>query len=192
MKMVVTSSGADLDAAASPVFGRCPVYVFVDTETMAFETVENPALASPHGAGIQAAQFVSARGIQAVVTGNVGPNAFQVFQSAGIPVYFFEGGTVRQAVAAYKTGQLLSATNASAPAHLGTGAGMGRGAGRGMGTGRGMGRGRGMRLTPPNPPIALGQPEKKDEIDALKETAGKLSEQLAEVMERLRRLEEEE
>ena len=31
MKIVVTANGADLDAPASPVFGRCPTYVFVDT-----------------------------------------------------------------------------------------------------------------------------------------------------------------
>ena len=42
MKIVVTANAGDLDAPASPVFGRCPVYVFVDTETMAFEAVPVP------------------------------------------------------------------------------------------------------------------------------------------------------
>jgi predicted Fe-Mo cluster-binding NifX family protein len=106
MKIVVSANGVDLDAPASPVFGRCPVYVFVDTETMAFEAVENPAVGAPGGAGIQAAQFVVERGAQAAVTGNMGPNAFNVLQSAGIPIYLFGGGTVRQAVEAFKAGQL--------------------------------------------------------------------------------------
>jgi len=74
MKIVVTANGADLDAPASPVFGRCPIYVFVDTETMQFEAVGNPAVAAGGGAGIQAAQFVIEQGAQAVVTGNAGPN----------------------------------------------------------------------------------------------------------------------
>ena len=39
MKIVVTSSGTDLDARVDPAFGRCPTYVFVDTETMQFEAV---------------------------------------------------------------------------------------------------------------------------------------------------------
>jgi len=138
MKIVVTANGADLDAPASPVFGRCPAYVFVDTETMAFEAVENPAIAAAGGAGIQAAQFVVERGAQAVVTGNVGPNAFSVFQSARTPVYLFGGGTVRQAVEAFKSGQLPTAGGASAPAHAGMGMGRGTGMGRGMGMGRGV------------------------------------------------------
>jgi predicted Fe-Mo cluster-binding NifX family protein len=123
MCIVVTSNGNDLDAPASPIFGRCLTYIFVYTETMKFEAVQNPALASGGGAGVQAAQFVVERGAQAVVTGNVGPNAFNVLQAAGVPVYLFEGGTVREAVEAYKAGRLATAGAASGPAH----AGMGRG-----------------------------------------------------------------
>lgn len=85
MKVVVTSSGTDLEAQVQPNFGRCPIYIFVDTETLQFEAVENPAANAAGGAGIRAAQFVVERGAQAVVTGNVGPNASQVFESAGVP-----------------------------------------------------------------------------------------------------------
>ena len=109
MKIVVSANGADLDAPASPVFGRCSTYVFVDTDSMESESVENPAINAAGGAGIQAAQFVVERGAQAVISGNVGPNAFGVLQSADVPVYLFGGGTVRQAVEGYKSGQ-LSAT----------------------------------------------------------------------------------
>jgi len=116
MKIVVTASGADLGTQAHPAFGRCPTYVFVDTETMQFEAVENPAANAAGGAGIQAAQFVVERGAQAVVTGNVGPNAFQVLQPAGVPIYLFSGGTVRQAVEAYKAGELPATGGVSTPA----------------------------------------------------------------------------
>ncbi|MBN1979096.1 MAG: NifB/NifX family molybdenum-iron cluster-binding protein [Anaerolineae bacterium] len=121
MKIVVTSSGTTLEAQAHPAFGRCPIYLFINTETMQFEAVENPAENAAGGAGIQAAQFVVERGAQAVVTGNVGPNAFQVLQPAGVPVYLFGGGTVRQAVEAYKAGKLSTTGGASQPAHAGMG-----------------------------------------------------------------------
>jgi len=145
MKIVVTANGAGLDAAASPVFGRCPTYVFVDTDTMQCESVENPAVGASGGAGIQAAQFVLERGAQAAVTGNVGPNAFGVFQASGVEVYLFGDGTVREAVEAYKAGQLHPMGGANVPAHSGMGGGMGRGMGRGGGGsgGRGGGGGRG-------------------------------------------------
>jgi predicted Fe-Mo cluster-binding NifX family protein len=163
MKIVVTSSGIDLEAQAHPAFGRCPTYLFIDTETMQFEAVENPAANAAGGAGIQAAQFVVERGAQAVVTGNVGPNAFQVLQPAGVPVYLFSGGTVRQAVEAVKAGALSAAGGASRPAH----AGMGTGGNRGE---------------------SAPAPSREEEVAALRETARELRRQVAEVMERLDRL----
>ena len=126
MKIAVTANGTGLDAPASPVFGRCPTYILVDTETMQYEAVANPAVSAGGGAGVQAAQFVVERGAQAVVTGNVGPNAFGVFQAAGTLVYLFKGGTVQQAVEAYKGGRLSSASDATVSAHAGMGRGMGR------------------------------------------------------------------
>jgi predicted Fe-Mo cluster-binding NifX family protein len=145
MKIVVTANGAGLDAAASSVFGRCSTYVFVDTDTMEHESVENPAVGAPGGAGIQAAQFVLEKGAQAVVTGNLGPNAAGVLQASGVQAYLFGGGTVREAVEAYKVGQLRPMGGANVPAHsgMGMGRGIGRGGGRGSGGGRGGGGGRG-------------------------------------------------
>jgi predicted Fe-Mo cluster-binding NifX family protein len=158
MKIVVSAQGENLNAPASPVFGRCPVYLFVDTETMEFEAVPNPAMNQGGGAGIQAAQFVVERGAQAVLSGNLGPNAFNVLQAAGVASYLVPEGTVRQAVEAFKGGRIQSMGGANVAAHagMGTGAGssagdqvgpsmrMGRGMGRGMGGGMGGGMGRGM------------------------------------------------
>jgi len=198
MKIVVTANGADLDAPASPVFGRCPVYIFVDTETMEFEAVENPAINAAGGAGIQAAQFVVERGARAVVTGNVGPNAFNVFQSAGVPIYPFGGGTVREAAEAFRVGELQSIADANVQAGMGVGGGRRMGMGRGMGRGIGMGMGRraggAFPPTPPPPPtgIVAPAPSREEEIASLKDMAGELRKQLAEVVERLVRLEKEE
>jgi predicted Fe-Mo cluster-binding NifX family protein len=106
MKVAVSALQEGIDAEVSPVFGRCPVYVFVDSDTMEFEAVPNPAMSAAGGAGIQAAQFAVNKGVQAVLTGNVGPNAFNVLQQAGITMYPVSGGTVRQAVEALNSGQL--------------------------------------------------------------------------------------
>ena len=127
MKIAITANGAGLDAPTSPVFGRCLTYVVVDTETMQFESLTNPALSASGGAGIQAAQYLIGQGVQALVTGNVGPNAFQVLNAAGIPVYLNGNGTVRQAVEAFQAGQLEAVSGATAPSH----SGMGRRSGRG-------------------------------------------------------------
>jgi predicted Fe-Mo cluster-binding NifX family protein len=131
MRIAVTATGEGLEALASPVFGRCQWVVLVDTETMEVESLANPALAASGGAGVQAAQHIAELGIQAVVTGNVGPNAYQVLNAAGIAVYLYAEGSVRQAVEAFQAGQLPSASGATAPSHAGLG-----GQGHGMGRGR--------------------------------------------------------
>jgi predicted Fe-Mo cluster-binding NifX family protein len=168
--------------------------VFVDTESMEFEAIENPAIGSPSGAGIQAAQFIVEQGAQAVVSGNVGPNAFDVLQAAGVAVYLFGGGTVGQAVQAFKAGQLPGAGAASAPAHSGIRPSRGGRMGRGMGMGRGMRRGMGLgmdRNTPPAAPTASSEKalSAQQELDELKEVASSLRAQLADLMDRLDRLE---
>jgi predicted Fe-Mo cluster-binding NifX family protein len=170
VKIVVTANGIDLDAPASSVFGRCPVYVFVDTETMHFEAMGNPELDTLRGAGFQAAELVVGRGAQAVMTGNVGPNAFSVFQSSGVPVYLSGRGTVVEA--------------ANVPTHSGTSGGTGVGVDRGVGRGR-----RPWDAVPPMPSTPFASRE--EEITALKETAGELRERLAQVVERLEQLEKE-
>ncbi len=132
MKIVVSSSGHDLNAPVSPIFGRCSTYIFVDTDTMAFEAVSNPAVSAAGGAGVQAAQFVVQRGVQAIVTGNVGPNAYGVLRSAGVPVYLYGStGTIKDAVEDLKQDKLQLVGGANVPGHFGTrGRGMGRGGGR--------------------------------------------------------------
>ena len=197
MKVVVTSGGADLNAPSSPVFGRCLGYIFVDTDSMEFEAVPNPAISASGGAGIQAAQFVVEQGAEAVLTGNVGPNAFGVLQAAGVPVFLTRGGTVREVVQAYMAGSLQTVGGANVQAHTGLrpsggmgsgmGAGCGIGAGRGMGTGRGMGAGRGigMRAAPSVPEMPSAEVSRGDELAALRRAADELSQKLSDVTKRM-------
>jgi predicted Fe-Mo cluster-binding NifX family protein len=174
------------------VFGRCPWYVFVDPDTMEVEAVENPAMAAAGGAGIQAAQFVVEQGARAVVTGNVGPNAFDVFRSTGVPVYIGQGGSVGQAVEAYRDNQLREVRSATGPAHAGMGRGGGRvdavTRGRGMGMGRRVPQGASRVDAVTRAPAAAGAREQ--EIAELRDMAGELRKQLAQVMDRLDQLEE--
>lgn len=143
MKVAITATGPSLDAEVDPRFGRCACFVIVDPETMEFEAIENASVSLGHGAGIQAAQAMSERGVEVVLTGNCGPNAFMTLGAAGIQVIVGVGGSVKEAVAQYKSGSLASASAPNVGGHFGTGGGPGAGGGMGMGMGRGMGRGMG-------------------------------------------------
>ena len=143
MKIAISSSADHLEAQLDPRFGRCGYFAIVDPDNMDFEAFPNHNATMGGGAGIQSAQFIASKGVQAVITGRCGPNAFRTLQAAGIDLYVAQDGVIRDLVNKFKKGQLRSVTEANAPIHAGTG-GRGMGRGRGMGGGRGMGRDRGM------------------------------------------------
>ncbi len=110
MKLAVTATGKDLASSSDGRFGRCSYFVLIDPETMDYEALENPGKGARGGAGVQAAQALANSGVDALATGNVGPNAFNTLDSAGIEMYTGASGTVREVVEAYKDGK-LSQTN---------------------------------------------------------------------------------
>lgn len=104
MKIAVTASSPALESPVDPRFGRCPYYLIVDPSTMDFEAVDNPHVGASGGAGIQAAQLVAGKGVEAVLTGSCGPNAFQTLKAAGVKVVVGVAGTVAEAVRNYAAG----------------------------------------------------------------------------------------
>ncbi|MGQ9465634.1 MAG: NifB/NifX family molybdenum-iron cluster-binding protein [bacterium] len=106
MKICVTAEENNLDAQVDPRFGRCAYFIIVDPENLEFEAVQNSNLDAGGGAGIQSGQLVASKQVKAVITGNVGPNAFQTLQSAGIELITGVSGKVRDAVERFKKGEL--------------------------------------------------------------------------------------
>jgi len=127
MRICVSSAANSLDAPVDPRFGRCPYFIIVDSETMQFEAVPNVASDAMGGAGIQAAQTIAGKGAKVLITGNVGPNAFQALSAAGIQIITGAYGTVREVVEKYKRGELKETSIPTVGGHLGMGAGRGRG-----------------------------------------------------------------
>ena len=107
MKIGISASSDSLDANVDSRFGRCPFFVILDSETMESKVIRNDSANSAHGAGIQAAQTIANAGVEAVITGNIGPNAFNVLTAAGIKTVTGASGSVRDAVKKYKNGQLV-------------------------------------------------------------------------------------
>lgn len=141
-KICVTSSGPTLESTVDPRFGRCAYFIIVDTETYAFEAVSNEAAMASGGAGVRAAQTVASMNVDAVLTGNVGPNAFPALQDAGIKILAGVSGTIKAAIENYNKEGYQELTTPG-PSNVGKGQG-GPGRGLGMGRGGGMGMGRGM------------------------------------------------
>jgi predicted Fe-Mo cluster-binding NifX family protein len=205
MKIAVSASTSDLSSSVDPRFGRCPYFLFVDPETMQFEAVENPNIASSSGAGIQSAQFVAEKGATVLLTGSCGPNAFRTLNAAGVEVIVGVTGIVQEAVQQYKSGKLQATAQPNVPSHfgmgmgggspMGPGSGTGRGMGRGMGGGMGRGMGRGMGYdptfqTPGMPPSSSTPPlSPEEELQSLKQKAELLRQQMEKITKRIEDIE---
>jgi predicted Fe-Mo cluster-binding NifX family protein len=121
MKLCISSTKNDMDASVDPRFGRCQYFLFVDAGTMAFEVLGNPAFTAGGGAGIQAAQAVVNKGANAVITGNVGPNAFQALEAGGVKIITGARGTVKDVVERFNKGEYEYAASPSVETHYGSG-----------------------------------------------------------------------
>lgn len=130
MKICVSAVANSLDVQMDPRFGRCPYLVIVESETMQFEAIPNVASGAMGGAGIQAAQTIANKGVKVLITGNVGPNAFQALSAAGIKIVTDAFGTVREIVEKYKRGELKETSEPTVRGHFGMGMGGGRGRGQ--------------------------------------------------------------
>ncbi|MFH1750360.1 MAG: NifB/NifX family molybdenum-iron cluster-binding protein [Candidatus Micrarchaeota archaeon] len=100
MKIAVSSDGKDLESKVSEIFGRCNYFVLANVEgkkIVKTEALENISAKQPGGAGMAAAQAVVEEGANAVITGNIGPRALDVFRQFGVEV-FKGSGPVKKAL----------------------------------------------------------------------------------------------
>ena len=98
MNVCITSSGPTLDSEVDPRFGRCPWFLFVKTDDGTFDPMENHYVEQGSGAGVGAARLVADCNPAAVLTGQCGPQALHVLETAGIKVIAGCSGTARDLV----------------------------------------------------------------------------------------------
>lgn len=109
-KIAVSSTGDSIDAMVDPRFGRCGYFIIVsieNNEIVGSEVVKNEGVNAIGGAGIRAANLIAGKGVEALISGNIGPNAFNVLSGTKIKIYTGVGGiSVKQTVQSYMKGEL--------------------------------------------------------------------------------------
>jgi len=119
MKLAFTVQGENLNADIDPRFGRCQKILVMDSETEAFEVFENASVNLSGGAGIQTAKSMIDKNVNAVITGNVGPNAYMTLTAAKIKVFTGVTGTVSDALEKFRKGELQADSEPSVESHHG-------------------------------------------------------------------------
>lgn len=107
MKVCVTSEEKSLSSPVSSRFGRSRYFFFFDIENEKdFSMVENSAVSYGRGAGVSAAQQMADEKVSAVITGRVGPNAYNALLSFGVKMYDGAGNSIKEAVKMLKENKL--------------------------------------------------------------------------------------
>jgi predicted Fe-Mo cluster-binding NifX family protein len=118
MKIAITAQGKELSSEIDLRFGRAKLLLVVDTEAGDFEEHDNELnLNAVQGAGIQTAQNIANLGVEAVITGNVGPNAFRTLNAADIKIFLTAKQTVQEAIDSFKAGKLKEVDQANVEGH---------------------------------------------------------------------------
>jgi len=94
MKIAIGSTGKKLTDNVSEVFARCPYFIIAEIENgkiKKFEMIKNESQNQMAGAGISVAQLMAEKNVEAVITKNIGPRAFDVLRQFNIKVFYGSG-----------------------------------------------------------------------------------------------------
>jgi predicted Fe-Mo cluster-binding NifX family protein len=209
MKVAISAAGKNLESTIDERFGRCRYFMIIETDDMSYEVIENTNADLSTSAGIQSASLVASKGVDAVITGNCGPKAMQVFAATTMAVIIGQHGRIKDVVEKFKRGELNPSARGNVPD--GSGAeesepapgvaqpGMDVGGRRGMGGagcrrtgggGRGMG-GRCRSLSAAGSPgvqHTAGNLTGEHELARLQEQADQLKKQMDDIHSRMKRL----
>lgn len=118
MKIAISSTGKTTNDLLDMRFGRCEYFQIHDTESENIEILNNKGQNASGGAGIAASNQLIDENVNVIITGNLGPNAFELIEKSGIKAYKCEKIVITSVLEKYKNGELME-IQMSGPAHHG-------------------------------------------------------------------------
>lgn len=106
MKIAISSKGKSGNDLLDARFGRCEYFQICDTKDNSFKVIENKGQSSNGGAGIAAANQIIDENVDIIITGNLGPNAFELINKAEIKAYKCESISIEAALNKYNNNEL--------------------------------------------------------------------------------------
>ncbi|MGM0370864.1 MAG: NifB/NifX family molybdenum-iron cluster-binding protein, partial [Bacillota bacterium] len=100
-------------------FGRASYFAVVDTENDNLEFIANGAKNASSGAGVQAAQTVADAGVDVLISGNIGPKAFDGLQRTDLEIYSAKEESIEQVIKDYQANNLTKLDSPTNDSHAG-------------------------------------------------------------------------
>lgn len=106
MKIAISASGTNKDSLLDVRFGRCEYFQIYNIESGEVLVAKNEGLDCSGGAGIIASQQLIDQGVNVIITGHLGPNAFEIIEKAKIKAYKCNEVIIEVVLEKYKNNEL--------------------------------------------------------------------------------------
>ncbi len=118
MKIAISSLNCGLESKIDPRFGRAKFIICYDSNTTDIECIDNSKnFNAVQGAGIKTAELVAQKNCDVVISGYLGPKAFDALNKANIKCYQKDSGTIAEAISDYESGALTESSQANVKGH---------------------------------------------------------------------------
>jgi predicted Fe-Mo cluster-binding NifX family protein len=117
-RLAVTSNGADLQGDIVPM-ARSSFFIIFEGDPQNHRVMENLIKKAGSESGIKVAEELAAQKVDIVITGTIGPRAFQQLQDAGVKVHAGCEGKVADALERCLKGKLPLCKKATYGGYLG-------------------------------------------------------------------------
>jgi len=100
MRIAVCVKENSFETEVDGRFGRCRYFALVELATGQVDFVPNEA-ADERGAGVKAARIIIKNKVDAIITDNIGPKAFDLLKRANVRIYGGLTGTLEDTLDLY-------------------------------------------------------------------------------------------
>jgi predicted Fe-Mo cluster-binding NifX family protein len=115
MKICISSTGNTIEESdIDTTIHRCAFFLIIDKKTNSQKAILNTIRENPSEIGAMVGQIVANEGIDAVITTDIGPRAFEIFERYRIKVYHARG-KIKDAIKQFEQGKLKVITKATVP-----------------------------------------------------------------------------
>ena len=114
MIIAISATGRDIDKKIYSKFERCNNFLIIDMDENTSYPITNKAKDRPHEIGGTIGHLITKHRVDTIITKDIGPSAFKIFQQNEIKIYQAEG-IIEDAIKQLGLGNLSVITKATVP-----------------------------------------------------------------------------